>query len=158
MIDFTANELRISELFYIKMVHGAELFLTSSAEPVLFKDNTYTPTTIKRGSIKHTVDIVVPELDVTMGINAVEMDGRNVLAMAKDGYFDGAEVHLIIYEHKQQAYEYWWRGHIAGETNATLSEVTLKVKTLMHYLEETIPRLCLSASVQSHPFRHLLPC
>jgi uncharacterized phage protein (TIGR02218 family) len=75
-----------------------------------------------------------------MGINAVEMDSRNVLGMAKDGYFDGAELHLIVYEHKQQAYEYWWRGHVAGEINATLSEVTLKVKTLMHYLEETIPK------------------
>jgi len=141
MIDFTISELHISELFYVKMVHGVELFLTSGSTPVIFKGDTYIPSKIKRGSIKHTVEITVPELEITLGIDALNVDGRNVLAMAKDGYFDSAEVHVVAYEHKQNTHEYLWRGNIAGEIESTLSEVTLKVKTVMHYFEETIPKI-----------------
>ncbi len=140
MIDVTAPSLSFAELYYFKVPHGVELYLTSAASSINFKDSTYTPATIRRGSIKHTTDIVVPSLDVILGVNTVTLDGRNVLSMLCDGYFDGADFALVLYERLTDTYEYLWRGVVADETEADSFEVTLKVKTMMYMFENTVPR------------------
>jgi len=140
MIDFTASVLSLAELYIIKMKHGVTLRITSSDEPIVWQDNTYVPKPVKRGSLKRTIDFESQVLDITMPSGCITLDGRNLLKMDIDGYFDAAEVSLVFYERITGSYEYMFRGVIAGQSEGDLDERTFKAKDLLYYLEETIPK------------------
>jgi uncharacterized phage protein (TIGR02218 family) len=154
VIDLNVPELALRELYYFRLVNGRELYLTSGAEVIAFQGNDYQPCMIKRGSIKHTADITVPSVDITFAVNALNIDGRNVERMVTDGYFDAAQIAIILYDKLQTAYQYLFRGEVVDTSESTLFEVTVRAKNILRYLENTMPRTVFQKKCNHTLFDH----
>ena len=134
-IDFSAEQLPLSELFQLDYSDGTIDYFTSHETSIFFDGNKYLSAPITRTEVNRKSELEVQELKITVPRIEPYITPEKLLT----GFYEKTVITVRWVHRRTLNYRFVFRG-LAGDINYNETTVTLSFKSELNLFNKTIPR------------------
>lgn len=155
MVDLTATQLKITELYIFEMTNGAIARFTNHSANVAYGGNTYQAIPIKRSNIAYHSELQVDKVTITLGIIGVTVGAAShtIPQIIKRGFIKNAHVYIYLVDYVAlDSTTLLFEGWATGGISYNQGELTVDCSSLLDKLNAKFPKYIYSEFCQHQLF------
>ncbi|GAB63112.1 MAG: DUF2163 domain-containing protein [Candidatus Jettenia sp.] len=151
IIDFTATELKLAELYKVLLDDGTYLYYTSHDANLIYEGNTYVAIPIKRSEINFNSNLQIDKVDIECGLVGITV-GANAYTISQvieRGWLERAHVWIYLVDYTTLiSHKLLFDGYTTGRIGYNQGTLQVECNSTLDKLNAMFPKKIYSEDCQ----------